>query len=322
MGILVRSGPLSHPTVRRLIADHFVPVAIDIARFRQVWGDIRETAKLSPGGLEPVAPPDESELALFRSIEQQDSMPQGVWMTTPDGTLLRSAYCVTPHPMLSAMKAAIAEWQDLTNAAPLPLRAASESSGESTLTFYGRLLDGGSHVIFRDSALLSAEQWLGVLPDSPRLGQSFEVPQAVLQVIASRIYPGEMRLIIRSEEIKHVAASMTVRAIENGIALADLRGSLEVVGSFPFSTRRRQHEANLTGELRWRLTPPELLSVQLVSDGKWQGDYPEGRLSASTDIYPGGMIPGGQMAMSPPMRLLFLVEMPERDVFESVAQFP
>jgi hypothetical protein len=316
MGILVRSGPLSHPDIHRLIDDHFVPVALDILQYEAAWGDIEKTIGDTPGGSETwIDGVDSAEVERFRNIVRQASMAQGIWLTTPDGTVLRSYYGLNPRSVLATMNAAIQDWQAAASSPslPVPVQNLAESEGAKgkahtmRLNFIGRLVDGTTGVLFRDFAMMDAQGWTSWL-GKREVGDVVQVPQPIVQSIASRLFPGEMRLIVRTQEVQHAMATVTVREIANGIVRGEWSGSVTVDGTFPFSTRRRLHRAELSGELYWRVEPVEVVSMWLVSDGQWQGEYPGGRLSAAADIYPGGTR-NAPLAMSSPMRLLFLVEL-------------
>jgi hypothetical protein len=298
-----------------LIDEHFVPVALDILQYEAAWGDIGKTTADSPGGSETWfgTGVDPDELDRFRRIERQASMAQGIWLTTPEGRVLRSYYGVNANSLLATMNAAIQDWQSLVSSAPSPVPVASslvdpkDRVDTLRLTFMGRLVDGTSGILFRDFAMMDRGAWTSWL-GTREVGDVVQVPEPLVQSIASRLFPGEMRLIIRAQEIQRASATVTVREIADGMVRAEWSGFVTVDGTFPFSPRRRQHQAELSGELYWRVEPTEVVSLWLVSDGQWQGEYPGGRLSAAADIYPGGAR-NAPLAMSSPMRLLFLIEM-------------
>jgi hypothetical protein len=329
MGILVRSGPLSHPEVAKRIRESFVPVAIEVSNYKPTWDDIDATVSAAAGGragsMAPIPP--EADVAAFRDIDQQGSMAQGIWITTPDGKLLCNYYGLQPRVLLDSMNAALGEWKLLCQAAPLALPDVQPAAAEATppvpgqvrLLFFGRLLDGMSRTIFRDSAYFAADLWQNCLPRQPSISDEFGCPNELLELIASRLYPGEMRLVMRREEFTHLSASLHVRQVADGVAVAELHGEVSADGTFPFSDRRRQYEGRLRGELTWRVDPCEVLAFQVISDGAWQAEYPNGRPAAVMDVYPGGR-PPGRLEMSQPLRLMFLVEVPAPDRPVQVAQ--
>ena len=311
MGILVRSGPLSDPGIQELIAEHFVPVALDVGGVRLKWKFVPES---TPNYVPPAY--EMEDVSLFAAIERQDPLSQGVWLTTPEGKVLRSSYQVYAEPMLDVMRLALEDWrkQGAPNPSPLPVRRRRADlkselvEGGVRLRIYGRLLDGGNLPPFRDSLDLSPQELERLLPTKVEPGVSVKVPDELLVEIATRLYPGEMRVAVRPEEVRQVGATITINAVEDGIARAKLEGYVELEGEFPFSSRRRLLQSNLIGEMEWRVEPRQLASLQIVSDGIWQAEYPEGVSPTKLDVYPVA-IPSARMVMSPPIRMMFLIEL-------------
>lgn len=320
MGILVRSGPLANPAVQKAILDYCVPVVFEIRRALPTWVNV-------PGIGDPEAerikasPEQDPEVAAFLKIHQQDPMTQGIWITTPDGKLLRSSYQTAAVPMLGTIEAAVKDWQKIESRPPLPLpEEALVSQWPETspcppdvtrLKVFGRLLDGTNFEPFRDDIDVPNQSWVTVLPGDVSEGTEFELPQDFLLEVASRFYSGEMRMRLRPEEIREVYCKGRVIAVKDGEVEAELEGKVRVDGviSFNFS-RRRQYTATLRGYVRWKpgaAAPPEQFT--LIADGMWRSQYPEGiEELVQYDIYPAQSI--GKLVWCEPTRMIFLVEYP------------
>ncbi len=314
--MLVRSGPLSDAAIQRLVAERFVPVAIDLAMVRPDW---RFTPEGSVSCTTACYVPEEG--AVFEPILKQDPMSQGIWLVTAEGKVLRSSYHVTPAPMLAVMRAAVREWEEIGGAPPLalpprltgPRADPAEPPAAVVLRFYGRLDDGSGAAPYRDTLRFTRREWEALWPEAPTVGQTLELPAAALEAIMRRLYAGEMRLAVRPEEIRHAEARVTVRSIENGIAVADVQGRLAMSGSFPFIARHRQYDAALRGEIHLRADSREPTRVEIVSDGEWRAEYPEGLPQTAVDLYPTATL-GGRLVLGPPTRLVFLIELDQPPV--------
>lgn len=286
-----------------------MPVAIDVGSVRQKWKFAAGTPNYTP------AEAGTEEVQLFSAIERQSPMSQGIWLTTPAGKVLRESYHVNAGPMIDVMRLAVADWKKQGGAPPIPVpgRAKRKSvdaaaDGSVRLAIHGRLLDGSDMPPFRDSVDFSADQLLGLLPEKIEPGSSIDVPSVILREFASRLYPGELRLAIRPEEVQTATAIVAIADVEDGIARAELEGQIEIDGVFPFSSRHRTLKARLAGEMSWQVQSRKLVALRIVSDGTWQAEYPPGVLPTVADIYPGGTMSLGPPVMSSPMRMLFLIE--------------
>jgi hypothetical protein len=303
---------LSDPEVLSLIARQFVPVAVDVGSVRPDW-------KFIPHGTSNYTPEHlgDREKELFAAIEKQDPQSQGIWLTTPDGKVLRSSYHVSAQPMLAMMEAAIADWKRLGGTDPLPIPPSVRCTGPCLeplpgtvrLTFHGRLVTDSSHPPepLRDTLDVSEKDFEELLAREPQPGQTHEVPARLMQSWATRLYSGEMRLAVRPEEIRSAHATVTIEEVGQELVTGQVQGAIELDGVVPLSTRRRLLHSELTGTLQWRLDSRELQTVRIVCDGMWQAEYPGGIPAVSLDIYPGGASPE-PLRLCPPLRMLFLIE--------------
>jgi hypothetical protein len=320
MGILVRSGPLSHPEVQRTINDYCVPVAFDLCAilpYRAEHMNQLAAPESSTRSLTEQTGEQDPEIATFLAIQRQNPLNKGIWITTPDGKVLCSSYQVTAEPMLALLNATVADWRKSANGPPLPLAAAKIESSEvevietpdqaCRLLVHGRLLDDSNN-LFRDVIDLSRAECRQLVPETLHVGDSVALPENTLKRLVTRFHPGEMRLALNREDVRSVTAEVTITRIEAGVAHAELKGKLEVDGVWIAGGRRRQHQATLAGTIQWHIERQAPTAIEIVSDGTWQAEYPEGfKPGSDLDTYPGG--PSGRLVMSPPMRMLFLAEL-------------
>ncbi len=319
MGILVRSGPLSHPAVQKAILDYCVPVVFEIRRALPTWVGIPGLG--DPEAERIMASPDEDpEVAAFLAIHSQDPMTQGIWITTPDGKLLRSSYQTAAAPMLGTIEAALRDWRKIESRPPLPLPESALvnqwpetspcPSDVTRLKVFGRLLDGSNFEPFRDDIDIPKSIWGTFLPQKPAEGAEFELPRPFLLEIATRFYSGEMRMRLRPEEVQSVRCKGRIVAVKDGVAEAELRGEVSIKGAVAFSlTREREYQAQLRGLVRWRPGDLEPKQFLLVADGNWRSQYPEDMTElVAYDVYPAQSI--AKLVWCPPTRMIFLVEYP------------
>lgn len=319
MGILVRSGPLANPAVQQAILDYCVPVVFEIRRALPTWVNV-------PGIGDPeaerikAAPEEDPEVAAFLKIHQQDPMTQGIWITTPDGKLLRSSYQTAALPMLGTIEAAVRDWRKIQPEPPLPLPEEAlvnqwpETSpcppDVTRLKVFGRLVDGSNFEPFRDDIDISQSMWTSILPRDVTEGTEFELPHEFLLELATRLYSGEMRMRLRPEEVREVTCVGRVISLRDGVAAAELKGHVEVKGAVSFNfSRPREYKARLRGVVRWKpgQAPPEQFT--LIADGLWRSMYPEGMKElAQYDVYPAQSI--AKLVWCEPTRMIFLVEYP------------
>lgn len=312
---MVRSGPLSDPQIRRTIADHFVPVVFDLCQTMPYRvPDDRPFAQLAPSASNESGLLDEREVAAFFAVQQQEPLIKGIWITTPDGTVLSSSQQGSASAMLALLQATIVNWQGQSGGPPLPLNDAPPGStacttgDEFSLVIHGRLVDGTVHEPFRDLIGLTQDECRQFMPSRLRVGESVAVPVDIMRRIVTRFYAGEMRLALNRDEVRDVSANVTINRVAAGTADAELNGSLDVDGVWVGRGRRRLYRASLLGRVRWDIERNHPIELEIVSDGTWQAEYPEGfRPGTDIDNYPGG--PSGRLVMSLPMRLLFVAKL-------------
>jgi hypothetical protein len=249
--------------VIRFITWNTVPVALNLYEIRKAKG---------PGG------------DFFRSVQKQrPAQYQGLYLVSPDGKVLAShqnfkSDKTWPREVLADLEPGLKAFgpvkpRAVQRADPLPNRG------------IGRLKDGGvclgvylrysiKNIPLRelpnptfDSLVLTAGEWKTLAPAKAKLGQEWQVPEAVGRKFSRILGPGDEDTMPRPNEVKSVRFTVKVKAIEKGIAYLTYEGRIAGAHNTQSNKGLCHGEATLTGVGRYDVKAGRMLALTLVFDG-------------------------------------------------------
>ena len=250
---------------------------------------------------------------FFRSVRQQKPNYQGLWLVSPDGTVLAAHqetddisdwHGAWAKKVLADLETGLkafgaVEPRHVERFESLPHRGFGiQPDGRVTLAVCDRWVlvqdlsrdpprDALGPTIL-DSTTLSAQEWRGLAPPSPSQGTEWTVPEGVARRFLPLLSTGDT-VFRNTDEITSVRLAGHVESVEAGIAHLRYEGHIAAVHH---GTRDEGKEGNqvsseatlLGGVGNWDVDSGRLISLTLVYDGRYRNwapyDDPPGRFGA------------------------------------------
>jgi hypothetical protein len=264
----------------------------------------------------------DAEGRFFRKVADQGprkgqggSTRQGIYCLTADGQLLTYKNAgQNPDVMREVLRDGLARWRKLPEARRKPGGLRIEDAGTPdaryvrtlpkdglALRVFTRALDRDAVGRYRDAdcergdaaaqdhCWLTQEEWRSLMPQRPRVGQSFDVPRSIVQRICrfhlidnSR---GEPPMWQR-DEVRRQELKATVSRVEGATVQMELRGSALLSTSPDPSQADRGFDAQLSGVIEYDASAQRIKRLDLVAVGDhWgEGTYTRGARPGRTPL--------------------------------------
>jgi hypothetical protein len=217
---------LSNDEVIDRITTNFIPAAVNLFKVRRPFA---EGGKYFP----------DAGSQLFRSIQQQKSQYQGIWIVSPEGKVL-AGFHVPDVPFLDVLDAGLKAFGPVTPRTvkavdPLPHRGVGvQPDGSVSLALYTRFLsksqrDGPPTV---DTLTLSAAEWAAMAPADGLKPGRWTVRQDVARKFYRILPPTSGQLMPLPDEIREAELKATVESANGS------RTRIRFVGRWETEERR------------------------------------------------------------------------------------
>ena len=256
---------MSDDRVIRLVRENFVPVAVNLNKLRNAKDDRGD---------------------FFRTLQQQKTQYQGLWVATADGKRLGGHLDFKNHKtwsqeVLRDLQAALQSFGDVKPrrvlaSDPLPHRGRGRAlDGSVTLAIYARhVLRGrleGDPVI--DSVNFSAADWETFVPKDRSLGVEWELPERVSKQFARCVSAtSDQSSVPRPEGVTAARFKGKMVAIREGVATLEYSG--RIAAGHTFNGKYTSGEGQLIGFARCEVETGRMLSLTWAFDSVQRGFPP------------------------------------------------